>query len=284
MLSIERTCLSPRCGHASLLALPAERVVTASELQRRPLQPMTTDPDDRPRVWVAAVYRRARGAPRLGIALTPENPRAGSRPSTQPARPARLRCLGRDAKPIPSSANGPALATRRRRSAGRRGRLRAWRDAEHISSLGFQTHAFDISPTAIRVARQRHSSSSVDYQTADLLDPPTGWARSFDLVVEIITVQAFPTHCGVQAIVTWPSRRPGGTLLAMRRARKPGDNQVKAATLATGTARDRRVRHRRARHCRDRTAYPPRRARRAAVASRVPPPYNAEATSPLSRP
>jgi len=101
-------------------------------------------------------------------------------------------------------------------------------DAEHISSLGFQTHAFDISPTAIRVARQRHSSSSVDYQTADLLDPPTGWARSFDLVVEIITVQALPDPLRRQAIVNVGRLvAPGGTLLAIAAARKPGDTKSK---------------------------------------------------------
>jgi len=157
-------------------------------------------------------------------------------------------------------------------------------DAEHISSLGFQTHAFDISPTAIRVARQRHSSSSVDYQTADLLDPPTGWARSFDLVVEIITVQALPDPLRRQAIVNVGRLvRPRRHTARDRRRAKAGRYQVQSCHPGhwNGTRSTRS--HRRARHCRDRTAYPPRRARRAAVASRVPPPYQRGGDVALSR-
>jgi SAM-dependent methyltransferase len=65
-------------------------------------------------------------------------------------------------------------------------------DAEYIASRGFDTVGFDISDTAVRIARQRHPGTSVRYVAADLLDPPPEWLRAFDLVVEIITVQALP--------------------------------------------------------------------------------------------
>lgn len=45
-------------------------------------------------------------------------------------------------------------------------------DAEFIAGLGFQTTAFDISPTAITMARSRFRDSPVRYQAADLLNPP----------------------------------------------------------------------------------------------------------------
>ena len=89
-------------------------------------------------------------------------------------------------------------------------------DAEYISGRGFSTVAFDISETAIRVARRRHSASTVDYQVADLLNPPSQWKRAFDLVIEIITVQALPDPPRHQAIAN-VSRLVGaaGTLLVV---------------------------------------------------------------------
>jgi SAM-dependent methyltransferase len=89
-------------------------------------------------------------------------------------------------------------------------------DAEYIAGLGFATTAFDISPTAIRLARQRHRGSSVEYAAADLLDAPSSWLRAFDLVVEVITVQALPR--AVRARATAGVARmtaPGGTLLVI---------------------------------------------------------------------
>jgi pimeloyl-ACP methyl ester carboxylesterase/SAM-dependent methyltransferase len=65
-------------------------------------------------------------------------------------------------------------------------------DAEHIAGLGYDTTAFDIAGSAVQLARQRNPDSRVDYVTADVLDPPTEWLAAFDVVVEVITVQALP--------------------------------------------------------------------------------------------
>lgn len=65
-------------------------------------------------------------------------------------------------------------------------------DAEFVATLGYDTTAFDVSPTAIARARDKHPGSPVHYLTADLFEPPTEWAQAFDLVVEICTVQALP--------------------------------------------------------------------------------------------
>lgn len=89
-------------------------------------------------------------------------------------------------------------------------------DAEYIAGFGFDTLAFDISPTAIGMARQLHPDSPVRYVTADLLDPPPAWLGTFDLVVECITVQALPDPPRAAAIANVGSLvAPGGTLLVI---------------------------------------------------------------------
>lgn len=89
-------------------------------------------------------------------------------------------------------------------------------DAEFVSGRGFDTTGFDISPTAIRSARERHQGSSVDYVVASLLDLPGYWHRAFDLVVEIITVQALPDAVRPRAIAGVVSLvATGGTLLVV---------------------------------------------------------------------
>ena len=93
-------------------------------------------------------------------------------------------------------------------------------DAEYVARLGFQVVAFDIAETAIRLARQRYPGSAVRYQAADLLNPPGEWLHAFDLVVEIITVQALPDPPQRQAIVNVGQLvRQGGTLVAVEAAR-----------------------------------------------------------------
>lgn len=98
------------------------------------------------------------------------------------------------------------------------------RDAEYIARLGFRTVAFDISPTAVRTARERHPESPVLYCTADLLDPPAGWLGGFDLVVESMNVQSLPEPPRSRAITQVAAMvRPGGTLLVVAAARSEAD-------------------------------------------------------------
>jgi len=68
------------------------------------------------------------------------------------------------------------------------------RDAEYLSSLGYPTTAFDISPSAVEQTRARHPDGTVHYDVADLLALPRGWISGFDLVVESMNVQACPNH------------------------------------------------------------------------------------------
>lgn len=99
-------------------------------------------------------------------------------------------------------------------------------DAEYVAGLGYNTVAFDISETAVDLARQRHPDSPVRYTVADLLDLPPGWERAFDLVVEINTVQALPDPPRRTAIgQVGRLVAPGGLLIviAFRQDRRNAD-------------------------------------------------------------
>jgi SAM-dependent methyltransferase len=97
-------------------------------------------------------------------------------------------------------------------------------DAEYVAWLGFETAAFDIAETAVEGAQERYPTSRVRYEAADLLWPPRGWLSAFDLVVEVITVQALPQELREQAIANVAGLvAPGGTLIVVSGAREPGE-------------------------------------------------------------
>jgi SAM-dependent methyltransferase len=97
-------------------------------------------------------------------------------------------------------------------------------DPALLAGLGCQVTAFDVSPTAIDEARRRFAGVPVDYQVADLLDPPAAWLGAFDLVVEIYTVQPLYGTARETAIRQLPRLvAPGGTLLVIARATDEAD-------------------------------------------------------------
>ena len=93
------------------------------------------------------------------------------------------RALGSRGPVSPARRVGLTAIARGRRAARARGGPGLGGDAEHVAGLGFDTIAFDISPTAIRLARERHPESRVTYAVADLFAAPPEWA-GLDLVVE----------------------------------------------------------------------------------------------------
>jgi ubiquinone/menaquinone biosynthesis C-methylase UbiE len=97
-------------------------------------------------------------------------------------------------------------------------------DAEQLAAWGFDTTAFDISETAIRMARQRFPDSKVTYAVGDLFRPPSEWEQKFDFVFEANTVQALPLTLRAQAIQKIASFvGPVGKLLAIVRGREEGE-------------------------------------------------------------
>ena len=65
-------------------------------------------------------------------------------------------------------------------------------EAADLAARGCRVTAFDVSPTAVAWARDRHPDAQVDWRTADLLDLPTDLRGAFGLVVEVRTVQSLP--------------------------------------------------------------------------------------------
>jgi 2-polyprenyl-3-methyl-5-hydroxy-6-metoxy-1,4-benzoquinol methylase len=72
-------------------------------------------------------------------------------------------------------------------------------DAEALSFAGYEVTAFDISPEAIRLCKNRYPDSKVNYLVEDLFNYPKEWAESFDLVYECNTIQVLPGKYRVQA-------------------------------------------------------------------------------------
>jgi hypothetical protein len=96
-------------------------------------------------------------------------------------------------------------------------------DAEFVAGLGYDTVAFDVSESAVRLAQERFPGSEVRYEVADLLDPPAEWRQAFDLVVEVMTVQALPEPLHARAIARVAEfAGPGGTLLVIASGREDG--------------------------------------------------------------
>ncbi|MBM6399699.1 class I SAM-dependent methyltransferase [Phycicoccus sonneratiae] len=98
-------------------------------------------------------------------------------------------------------------------------------DAELLAERGWRTTAFDVSASAVALARDRHPGSSVDHRVADLLALPDDLVGAFDLVVEVFTVQALPPDLRADAVAAVRSLlAPGGTLLAVQFVRERGSD------------------------------------------------------------
>ncbi|MCB0061982.1 MAG: class I SAM-dependent methyltransferase [Caldilineaceae bacterium] len=86
-------------------------------------------------------------------------------------------------------------------------------DAEELARRGFEVTAFDISPTAVAWCQERFPQSAVNYQVADLFDPPTDWWQAYAFVLEIFTIQALPIDLRTETIEAVANLvAPGGEL------------------------------------------------------------------------
>jgi SAM-dependent methyltransferase len=96
-------------------------------------------------------------------------------------------------------------------------------NADALAAAGAAVTAFDLAPGAIGWAQRRFPSGAVAFRVADLFDPPPEWARAFDLVHELYTLQALPASLlGQAARALAGFVAPGGALLVISRARDEG--------------------------------------------------------------
>lgn len=94
-------------------------------------------------------------------------------------------------------------------------------DAETLAARGYAVTAFDVAASCIAWCHERFPTSTVDYETADLLALPERYARHFGFVVEIYTVQALPLNVRVSALEALAGCvAPDGTLLVIARGRE----------------------------------------------------------------
>lgn len=97
-------------------------------------------------------------------------------------------------------------------------------DAEELARRGHAVTAFDVSPTAIEQCRKRFPDSAVRYVVADLFELPAAWSESFDLVIEIRTLQSLaPDRRRTAAEAIAGTVAPGGRLFVRTAAREPDE-------------------------------------------------------------
>lgn len=99
-------------------------------------------------------------------------------------------------------------------------------DAEALSEEGYEVTAFDISPEAIQLCKNRYPNTKVNYLVADLFDYPSHWAESFDLVYECNTIQVLPGKYRIKARDSMVSLlAPRGYILVSCRSRLKGEQE-----------------------------------------------------------
>jgi SAM-dependent methyltransferase len=97
-------------------------------------------------------------------------------------------------------------------------------DAEALSRYGYRVTAFDISPSAIEMCRQRYPDTTVEYRVADLFALPAEWIHGFDLVYECNTIQILKGPSRSEAITAISDlAAPGGVVLVSCRSRNAGE-------------------------------------------------------------
>lgn len=93
-------------------------------------------------------------------------------------------------------------------------------DAHALSEFGFEVIAFDISPKAIELCKNRYPNTKVQFVVADLFDYPKEWFESFDVVYECNTIQVLPDEYRKKARTSMTSLlSKGGYILVSCRSR-----------------------------------------------------------------
>lgn len=99
-------------------------------------------------------------------------------------------------------------------------------DAEALSQFGFKVTAFDISPSAIKLCKNRYPNTKVNYLIADLFNYPKEWFEYFDVVYECNTIQVLPDKYRKKARESMSSLiTKGGYILVSCRSRNENEQE-----------------------------------------------------------
>ena len=63
-------------------------------------------------------------------------------------------------------------------------------DAEALANAGYEVDAIDISPTAIKMAKERFSNEKIDFRVEDIFHLPASMSGFYDFVFESRTIQS----------------------------------------------------------------------------------------------
>lgn len=99
-------------------------------------------------------------------------------------------------------------------------------DAEALSVAGYEVTAFDISPEAIKLCKNRYPNTQVHYLIQNLFELPEEWLESFYVVYECNTIQVLPGEYRIKArdaMIALVAR--GGYLLVSCRSRLKGQQE-----------------------------------------------------------
>lgn len=94
-------------------------------------------------------------------------------------------------------------------------------DAKYLHDLGFKVTAFDISPTATEWAKKIYGDNDITFEVMDLFEPFPTWLGSYDLVLEIYTIQPLPLEMRpavIDAIAAFVAEN--GSLVVVTRGRE----------------------------------------------------------------
>jgi len=99
-------------------------------------------------------------------------------------------------------------------------------DAEALSDAGYDVTAFDISPEAIKLCKQRYPNTKVNYLIENLFFYPKDWKKDFDLVYECNTIQVLPGKYRIQARDAMVSLlAPNASILVSCRSRNKNEQK-----------------------------------------------------------
>ena len=95
-------------------------------------------------------------------------------------------------------------------------------DAAFLAEAGADVTAFDVSPSAVARCRERFADLDIDWVVADAMTPPREWRSSYELVVEIFTLQVLPpAERQAAGLALGRCVAPGGRMLVYCRGREP---------------------------------------------------------------
>jgi len=63
-------------------------------------------------------------------------------------------------------------------------------DADYLASKGYEVDAFDISPSAINIAKKRFCNKNINFFVQDIFSLPNNMINSYDFVYEGLTIQS----------------------------------------------------------------------------------------------